>query len=75
VRGVVQDRAGRPVGGALVVVAGISRAVTTTAAGEYWRILKPGHYTVRAEQGGSRSREQRVEVRRDQHTVINLTLP
>jgi carboxypeptidase D len=44
VRGVVRDRDGAGVAGAVVMVAGIEKNVTTTEKGEYWRLLAPGAY-------------------------------
>jgi hypothetical protein len=39
VRGVVRDREGEGVAGALVMVADIEKNVTSTDRGEYWRLL------------------------------------
>jgi hypothetical protein len=44
VRGVVRDREGEGVAGALVMVADIEKNVTSTDRGEYWRLLAPGTY-------------------------------
>jgi carboxypeptidase D len=49
VRGVVRDAAsGQGVQEAVVVVDEIAHNVTTTNRGEYWRLLTPGNYTIRA---------------------------
>ena len=44
VRGIVRDREGQGVAGAIVMVANIEKNVTTSEKGEYWRILAPGTY-------------------------------
>ena len=44
VRGVVRDRDGSGVPGAVVMVDGINKNVTSTEKGEYWRLLAPGAY-------------------------------
>jgi hypothetical protein len=44
VRGVVRDRDGQGVAGAVVMVDDIEKNVTSTERGEYWRLLAPGAY-------------------------------
>ena len=44
VKGRVLDSRGRGVAGARVEVQGVGRAVQSTGAGEYWRLLAPGSY-------------------------------
>ena len=46
VKGTVTDDQGAPVAAAVVQVAGIEHNVTTTAGGEFWRLLTPGTYTL-----------------------------
>jgi carboxypeptidase D len=36
----------QPIADARVVVEGIEKNITTTARGEYWRLLVPGEYTL-----------------------------
>ena len=43
--------------GAVVMVEGIDKYVNTTDRGEYWRLLLPGSYTVRAQSGGGKFSE------------------
>ena len=40
------DDQGSPVAAAVVRVEGIAHNVTTTAGGEFWRLLTPGTYTL-----------------------------
>jgi len=47
-KGLVTDQDGHPLHKATVEVVGRDKSVTTTARGEYWRLLLPGTYTVRA---------------------------
>lgn len=50
VKGIVRDENSNPIGNATVAIlgGGSGKNVTTTAAGEYWRILAPGEYKVRS---------------------------
>ena len=46
VKGLVVDKAGRPVEGASVEVEGIDKKTVTNKRGEFWRLLLPGTYTL-----------------------------
>lgn len=48
VRGIVTTDGGEPVANANIEVAGIRKNITTTYIGEYWRLLSPGKYCIRA---------------------------
>jgi len=48
VRGLVKDLNGQPVPNAVVEVNGIQKNITTSYFGEYWRLLAPGKYCIRA---------------------------
>jgi len=48
VRGIVTDQSGNPVPNAVVEVNGIQKNITTSYFGEYWRLLSPGKYCIRA---------------------------
>lgn len=50
--GGVFDIDGQPIESADIQVYGINRTVTTTARGEYWRLLLPGNYIVYASAWG-----------------------
>lgn len=48
VKGVVKDTRGNPIADARITVEGFEeKPVRTTNRGEYWRLLRPGKYTVR----------------------------
>ena len=47
VRGFVMDVEGRPVEGASLKVKGRDVGFQTTKYGEYWRVLLPGHYSLK----------------------------
>lgn len=48
IKGVVTDSDGEPINAAFVEVEGIDKLVSTTDRGEYWRLLTPGTYNIRA---------------------------
>jgi len=48
IRGLVMDEKGQPVPNAVIEVNGIQKNVTTSYFGEFWRLLSPGKYCVRA---------------------------
>jgi len=47
-QGVVLDENENPIEGAKIEVKSIAHSVATTKRGEYWRLLAPGHYQIRA---------------------------
>ena len=47
-RGLVTDSSGELVAGAAVRVTGRNKDVLTSQAGEYWRVLVPGTYRIKA---------------------------
>jgi len=52
VRGLVRDKDGQPVPNAVIEVNGIQKNITTSYYGEYWRLLAPGKYCLRATSPG-----------------------
>ena len=62
VKGIVTDENGNPVNDAIIQVSDRSKDVTTTERGEYWRILVPGKYKIKAIKGNIQSDEVEVNV-------------
>ena len=62
VRGLVTDDNGNPVHNAVVQVSDRSKDVTTTERGEFWRILVPGRYKIKAIKDERQSDEVEVDV-------------
>jgi len=60
--GVVSDNSGEPVADAHIQVVGRDRDVLTTDQGEYWRILSPGTYRVKAMKGNMMSEEKTITI-------------
>ena len=49
VRGLVMDRdTGEPIRGAEIIIGDREKTVTTSSRGEFWRLLVPGTYDIRA---------------------------
>ncbi|KAK6642191.1 hypothetical protein RUM44_013914 [Polyplax serrata] len=75
VRGVVLDEKQNPIEGARVIVENIKHDVTTTARGEYWRLLLPGKYKISVEANGyHRSEMKDVTVSEKEASMLNFTL-
>ena len=75
-RGFITDNTGAVIGNATVIVEGLDHDVLSTPAGEYWRLLAPGNYTVTVFAKGFSSSTQAVLVTNDQPTaqLLNFTL-
>jgi len=75
VKGVVTDENGNPVNGAIVQVTDRSKDVKTTDRGEFWRVLVPGKYKIKAIKGDRQSNEVEVELTPDtEGPIVNLQL-
>ncbi|XP_058806975.1 LOW QUALITY PROTEIN: carboxypeptidase D-like [Phymastichus coffea] len=75
IKGLVTDLEGNPVPDADIVVVGISKNITSTNRGEYWRLLLPGTYTVYASAWGyAPSEPQRVTVKKGNAEIVNFVL-
>ena len=72
----VTDSEGRAVAGATVRVEERNKDLLTTGAGEYWRLLVPGTYRIRAIKDNMESEEVEVEVREEDEDgpTVNLSL-
>ena len=75
-RGLVTDSEGRAVAGAAVRVEDRNKDLLTTTAGEYWRVLVPGTYRIRAIKDNMESEEVEVVVREEDEDgpIVNLSL-
>ena len=64
VRGIVTDREGNPAHSATVRVDWVGKHVVTTERGEYWRVLAPGKYVIKAvsEDNKYESQSHNVEI-------------
>ena len=65
---------GTPIPNAVISVEGISHDVTTSYYGDYWRLLTPGKYNIKATANGYMSQVHWAEVVEGQVTVVNFTL-
>ncbi|XP_076629152.1 carboxypeptidase D svr [Colletes latitarsis] len=75
VKGLVKDTYDQPIEAATIVVDGIDHNISTTHRGEYWRLLLPGKYFIRAEAWGYQPSEPiNVTVEPGQPTIVNFTL-
>jgi len=62
VKGIVTDSNGNVVDGAVIRVSDRNKDVTTTSTGEFWRILVPGTYMIKAMKDDMESEEVEVVV-------------
>ena len=75
IRGLVTDENNNSVANAEVIFSGNGKPVTTTDRGEYWKILMPGSYTVRARgPDGSESEAKTVMVTPGKATRLDLKI-
>ena len=74
IKGYVKDKAGNVMPNALVWVDGNEKYIKTTEKGEYWRLLRPGTYKVRATSGQLSSDKETVTITADVVQTLNLIL-
>ncbi|XP_050521239.1 carboxypeptidase D [Daktulosphaira vitifoliae] len=76
IKGLVQDQYNNAIEGAIISISGINHGIKTTNRGEYWRLLLPGTYTVKASAPGYVSSTHNVTVKNDNYrtSTVNFTL-
>ena len=74
VKGFVKDDKGSAVSKAKIKVVGRNHDITTTAEGEYWRLLVPGEYQLVASASGYTSMLKNVTVDDGNAIQVNFTL-
>ena len=74
VKGFVKDSSGQPIAEAKIEVVDRDHPVTSARDGDYWRLLVPGTYTLRASADGYRYDSGEVTVTDRAATLVNFTL-
>ncbi|XP_077533245.1 carboxypeptidase D-like isoform X2 [Haemaphysalis longicornis] len=74
VRGIVSDENGNPVVKAFMRISNRTIGFKTTSRGEYWRILRPGRYTLEVSAPGFHTAKQDFIVLEQQISILNVTL-
>ncbi|CAH1791071.1 unnamed protein product [Owenia fusiformis] len=77
IKGIISDSKGNPVPNAKVYINKRKHPFTSTAEGEYWRILLPGTFTIRVKADGYNDFEQEILVGDSilsEATTVNITL-
>ncbi|CAH1800387.1 unnamed protein product [Owenia fusiformis] len=74
VKGYVSQNNTDPVSNAKIYIDDRDRYVNSTRNGEYWKLVLPGTYKVKAQADGFRSSEQTVTVPESGPIVVNFTL-
>ncbi|KAH8039923.1 hypothetical protein HPB51_009179 [Rhipicephalus microplus] len=74
VRGIVVDERGNPVAEASLRVSNRTIGFKSTSRGEYWRILRPGRYTLEVSAPGFHTVKQDFIVLEHQVSILNVTL-
>ena len=76
VRGIVRDNEGNPAAKATIHVGWLGKHVVTTARGEYWRLLTPGKYLVKAvsqdEQFQSKTKSVLIQTKSNLGSLLQL---
>ena len=73
-KGHVKDANGNLLSGAEVIVEGNDKSVVTSSRGEYWRLLLPGVYQVKAKYQNEVSEVQSVEVLANEVIIIDFVV-
>lgn len=74
IRGFVNDEDGNPLEGVKISVGDRTKKIKTFKDGDFWRLLVPGKYIVRAKKRGFMNSRKMVEVFNDTSTFVNFTM-
>ncbi|XP_067136764.1 carboxypeptidase D-like [Centruroides vittatus] len=74
VHGFVFNEYGTPLSNATIQVEGINHDVITAQDGDYWRLLAPGTYTLKAKHFGFSSWEKKVTIIKNKGIQVNFTI-
>lgn len=74
VRGIIKDDNGVPVTHASLRIADRRSNFKTSSRGEYWRILRPGNYTLEVTAPGFQEAREHFSVSEEKVTILNVTL-
>ena len=75
IKGHVKDQNDNLLEGAIIeIVEGPGKNITTYKRGEYWRILLPGEYKIKAHHEGYESELVQVNVQEDTVQIINFVI-
>lgn len=76
VRGIVREQGtNRPIKDAIVEVKEVGHNITTTARGEFWRLLTPGKYTIQVHHHGHMSSQmENIQVHQNNTLTRNFNL-
>lgn len=74
VRGIVSDGNNNPVAKAFLRISNRTIGFKTTSRGEYWRVLRPGRYTLEVSAPGFHTTKQDFVVLDQQISILNVTL-
>ena len=73
IKGLVKDANNNPVASAMIIVEGIDKPINTTTRGEYWRLLAPGNYRLRAmNSDGKFSDYKEILVPEEQNSALRV---
>ncbi|KAK3707976.1 hypothetical protein QZH41_010737 [Actinostola sp. cb2023] len=74
IRGFVNDEDGNPISDVKIIVGDRTKKIKTFKDGDFWRLLTPGKYLVKARKRGYKHSRKIVQVYNETSTVINFTL-
>lgn len=74
IRGFVTDENGNPIEGVKIVVGDRTKKIETFKDGDFWRLLVPGKYIIKARKRGYNKVKRIVRVMNGTSTLINFTM-